>query len=229
MPLNVVCPDCGYAHRVKDQYAGRRIKCKGCDSVLQVPDALDEGFAVDDEFSEDGFRQSETEEDYGIPASVLKRRKTRKRRSNRVEPVSQPMFVNRLQLAVLVMVLIMATRYGITSFWPVVPFGTGGFLQVISILSGVASLLAYIAMIIGGIGIFQRDPRGAPLTQVAAWVKLAIAVIGMATGAIAAVQSEVLARIIIARLSTSAVFGVGIPIGIIFCIRHPSWDTPDET
>jgi hypothetical protein len=41
MPLLVKC-SCGRELRVPDEYAGRRIKCRGCDTALTVPDAAEE-------------------------------------------------------------------------------------------------------------------------------------------------------------------------------------------
>jgi hypothetical protein len=41
MSINVVC-DCGKETKVKDELAGKKIKCPGCQSVLTVPEAGDE-------------------------------------------------------------------------------------------------------------------------------------------------------------------------------------------
>lgn len=37
MPIKFECSDCGTALRVKDQFAGRKIRCPHCDTVNQVP------------------------------------------------------------------------------------------------------------------------------------------------------------------------------------------------
>src|SRR5262245_45546669 len=38
MPIQVTC-DCGRSFRVKDELAGRKVRCTGCQSVLSVPPA----------------------------------------------------------------------------------------------------------------------------------------------------------------------------------------------
>ncbi len=38
MPIRVSC-DCGRATTVKDELAGRKVRCPGCQAVLDVPDA----------------------------------------------------------------------------------------------------------------------------------------------------------------------------------------------
>ncbi|MFK7818317.1 MAG: hypothetical protein AB8G99_06345 [Planctomycetaceae bacterium] len=35
----VKCPDCDQAHRVGEQHRGKRIKCRGCEKVIAIPEA----------------------------------------------------------------------------------------------------------------------------------------------------------------------------------------------
>lgn len=46
MPIKVVCPTCGYALQIKDQYAGQRGKCKKCGGAIVVPNTGEEHFAA---------------------------------------------------------------------------------------------------------------------------------------------------------------------------------------
>ncbi|MFO0970536.1 MAG: hypothetical protein U0793_33750, partial [Gemmataceae bacterium] len=42
MPISVKCQDCGKAFKVKDEAAGKRMKCPGCGSILAIPKADEE-------------------------------------------------------------------------------------------------------------------------------------------------------------------------------------------
>ena len=37
LSIEVVCPQCGSAHRVNTRLAGRSVRCRGCDAVVAVP------------------------------------------------------------------------------------------------------------------------------------------------------------------------------------------------
>lgn len=53
MPINVCCEGCGKAYRVKDESAGKRMKCKECGAAILIPapDADDfDDEEVDEEF-----------------------------------------------------------------------------------------------------------------------------------------------------------------------------------
>lgn len=62
MPIDVRCASCDTAYRLKDEYAGRKVKCPKCASVLEVPAARPaSAFEVvedddrDDQPADDGF------------------------------------------------------------------------------------------------------------------------------------------------------------------------------
>lgn len=42
MPISVVCRNCGRQLNIKDELAGRKIRCPDCKEVLAVPDAADD-------------------------------------------------------------------------------------------------------------------------------------------------------------------------------------------
>jgi hypothetical protein len=37
MAIEVVCPSCDASHKVKDESAGKKLKCKGCQKILAIP------------------------------------------------------------------------------------------------------------------------------------------------------------------------------------------------
>ena len=45
MPIEVSCRKCGKAYRVKDERAGTKIKCKDCQTVIEVPQASEDDYA----------------------------------------------------------------------------------------------------------------------------------------------------------------------------------------
>ena len=49
MPITLVCTGCGKSYQLKDELAGRKVRCPGCQSVQVVPaDSLEE-YAVEAE------------------------------------------------------------------------------------------------------------------------------------------------------------------------------------
>lgn len=86
MAIEFECHDCGRVLRVKDEHAGRRIKCPGCSAPLRVPqddageDPFDAGY-----FDDEG----DGEDDYGFappprrPKAPTKRKKKTKVQSPR--------------------------------------------------------------------------------------------------------------------------------------------------
>src|SRR6185312_4929947 len=39
MPITLTCTSCGNAYQLKDEFAGRKLRCPGCESVQVVPEA----------------------------------------------------------------------------------------------------------------------------------------------------------------------------------------------
>jgi hypothetical protein len=77
MAINVACPSCGRQYNVKDEAAGKRFKCKDCESVVDVPAA-----GAGDDFGGDDY--GEPYDPYGgapsgdapPPAAPARRRKS---------------------------------------------------------------------------------------------------------------------------------------------------------
>lgn len=59
MPISVTCEECNKTYRVKDELAGKRIKCKECGAPISIPDPEAEEFVndSDDELMEAPRRQ----------------------------------------------------------------------------------------------------------------------------------------------------------------------------
>jgi hypothetical protein len=65
MAIQAECQQCGYKYRLKDELAGRKVKCKICRAVFKVPVKLPEGT----EFSPAGnpiFRYEERKRDFEL-------------------------------------------------------------------------------------------------------------------------------------------------------------------
>ena len=57
MPITLVCTGCGKSYQLKDELAGRKVRCPGCQSVQVVPaDSLEE-YSVEAEAGDDAPRQ----------------------------------------------------------------------------------------------------------------------------------------------------------------------------
>ncbi len=48
MPISVSCPNCQRAFRLRDELAGRKMRCPECESVVEIPDVEDVVFEDDD-------------------------------------------------------------------------------------------------------------------------------------------------------------------------------------
>jgi predicted Zn finger-like uncharacterized protein len=68
MAIEVTCPGCGKDYRVKDERAGLKIRCKECQSTIQVP-GLDE----------DDYGEQEAAWDEPAPERIPSKSRTQKR------------------------------------------------------------------------------------------------------------------------------------------------------
>ncbi|QEH32183.1 hypothetical protein OJF2_06520 [Aquisphaera giovannonii] len=55
MPISLVCSTCGRSYQLKDEYAGRKVRCPGCQEVQVVPAAPDGDEAHDAWQADDGL------------------------------------------------------------------------------------------------------------------------------------------------------------------------------
>ncbi|MEZ5939982.1 MAG: hypothetical protein R3C18_01235 [Planctomycetaceae bacterium] len=79
MTIQVSCPDCGMAYEVPDDKAGKKFRCKQCETIVSIPDTDPppvRGGGWDD--GDDGYG-----DDSGIPNPVSRRRSGSSRSSSR--------------------------------------------------------------------------------------------------------------------------------------------------
>ncbi len=55
MPIDLTCGTCGEQFQLKDEFAGRKVKCRSCQSVLEVPDANLVDLEVETQIVERGY------------------------------------------------------------------------------------------------------------------------------------------------------------------------------
>ena len=53
MPITLVCTGCGKSYQLKDELAGRKVRCPGCQSVQVVPDDSGEDYAMEAEVGDE--------------------------------------------------------------------------------------------------------------------------------------------------------------------------------
>ncbi len=57
MTISFSCPECGRKYDLKDEFAGKKIKCRGCEAAIRVPDSDDDAEEPDD-VDDDAFEGS---------------------------------------------------------------------------------------------------------------------------------------------------------------------------
>lgn len=223
LPIEFACDDCGKQYRVRDDLVGRKIRCKECGAPLLVQG--DDPEVLFDEIDEDEL----------ISASMpARRRKKSKKRSPQTGASGGKgvTFVNNLQLTALVLIAVMAIRGFGGVFLAAGMLGGGlwsdGVFSFLLAMTGIATFLAQVAIVIGGIGIFQREDYGAPLAEKGAWVLIAISLLALPGAFLTMGKLESLGiPAIIMQTVVSAVFSMAIPAALIYCLRHRDWDVPD--
>lgn len=82
MPIKVSCKDCGESFQVKDELAGRRVKCRVCSVPVRVPDEVDPEASSDE-----------------LPVSKHKARLSRGKKSS-VDPAAMTTLMIRVGIGV---------------------------------------------------------------------------------------------------------------------------------
>jgi predicted Zn finger-like uncharacterized protein len=79
MPLDVKCPGCSAAFKVKDEHAGKKMKCPKCAKIVPIPakdeDVIEEVEVVDDDASKEEAPAAlfDFDEQFGQPAGKKKK------------------------------------------------------------------------------------------------------------------------------------------------------------
>ena len=220
MPIEFACDECDKQYRVRDDLAGRKIRCKECGTGLQIPSDEEPLF---DEIDEDELISD------AMPARRKPKKKKRKP-SQQSGIQTNVTFVNKLQLTALVLIAVMVFQaFGSLYFAAALFAGAfGGIGHAFIAIGAIASFLAKVALLIGGIGILQKEAYGAPLAEKGAWALIVIALISIpgAMLTMSKFESATLAPYI-TRSIISAILSMALPGALIYCIRHPDWDVPD--
>ncbi len=70
MPISASCPQCGKTYQVKDDFAGKKFRCKACQGVVSVPASQAASGDPWDQLDLGSFQDQEAgaEDDFGAPA-----------------------------------------------------------------------------------------------------------------------------------------------------------------
>jgi len=88
MAIQVSCAECGKDFRVKDELAGRRFRCSGCQATISIPDAKTENDPWDLGNEDYGEAIPDPKEEESRPAPKKKKKTSRKSRSSGGMPAS---------------------------------------------------------------------------------------------------------------------------------------------
>lgn len=81
MPISADCPQCGKTYRVKDDFAGKKFRCKACQGVVTVPAAAAPSGDPWDNLDLGEFQGQDAYGDEFEAPAAPRRRKTGKRKS----------------------------------------------------------------------------------------------------------------------------------------------------
>lgn len=199
------CLDCGRVHNVRTEFIGKRIKCKGCGQSAFVPDPMD------------------AEDAEPLPPRVRGRKKKRKRRRDpdaltaAYEGATNEF--GTLKIIVLVLIAVVTLRFAAGALYFNLLFRFGIAVGVTTLLSWIA----HIALAIGGVGIFQKEPWADNVTQAGAWGL--ILTVGLSIGLAASdffSNPESLATL--PGLLMAGAIGCAIPGVIIYCMYQREWN-----
>ncbi|MFN0197194.1 MAG: MJ0042-type zinc finger domain-containing protein [Planctomycetaceae bacterium] len=90
MPITVSCPECAQTYRLKDELAGKKVRCKGCETIIPIPQAsseiedynFDDDLDFDDEQNEREARRRRAVRNQSHTKTATKKKKKKRRSSN---------------------------------------------------------------------------------------------------------------------------------------------------
>lgn len=140
MPIQLECDACGRRVKVKEEYAGKRIRCPACEEPIRVPQGGDD-FDVD--FEEDEFEERPAAKSRGQRSAPVKQRA-------KPEPKSEKGWFRRNWHWVAVSVMLLV------SFWPEVGMVIAGLIAALGLF---LALIGGLVMVIIPFGkLFLGDP-----------------------------------------------------------------------
>lgn len=157
MAIEVICPSCDQVHKVKDDAAGKKLRCKGCQEVIPIPAAaaVEEADPWDTgEMEEPAPRQAPRQAPRKSKAKAAKPERARARSSDGMPiPIMMSIGINGLFIALNVLGIVMNAMNGGT-------VGAGGSLirlgVDVSIIRGLlnrSNRIRWNAIILDGVGL----------------------------------------------------------------------------
>lgn len=89
MPITAGCPQCGKTYRVKDDFGGKKFRCKACQGVVSVPEPQEPSGDPWDDLDIDSFQDQgaadshEAEYEFETPPAPRRKARTKKSRRRR--------------------------------------------------------------------------------------------------------------------------------------------------
>lgn len=82
MSIDVLCPTCDKSYKVKDEAAGKKLRCKACQTLIPIPEAVEEADPWDavDEQSQEPW---DDEEEEAAPPPVVRAGKKKPAKASR--------------------------------------------------------------------------------------------------------------------------------------------------
>lgn len=130
MPLQVQCASCQRLFKVKEEYAGRRVKCPGCQSGVSVPAAA----------------APEDDDLFGDAAGPVRQPRPKSKSRDTGPRNRSPWYVQQWQWLVVAGMLLLA-------LWPTVGIFIAGFVALVGMLIAlVCGLIPFFRILIGAPG-----------------------------------------------------------------------------
>lgn len=158
MAINASCPQCGKTYQVKDDFAGKKFRCKACEGVVSVPAAKAASGDPWDNLDLDSFQDHDPYGDGGTePPVAPRRRSSGGKKKTRSRSGGMPVTVI---VALSAIGLLMAFNvFGIVSqlIQGAIPGSCGSFIRLLVEIAVMAGLIKrsaaarWVAIILSGI------------------------------------------------------------------------------
>lgn len=104
MPIQVTCEKCATDYRLPEKAAGKRIRCKSCQSVITVPSATNDDFLTD--LALEDFRDGAPP-----PQPAKPRKKKKKKRKRKWEPNLPAWAENNARVRIRLLMLLVTSPF----------------------------------------------------------------------------------------------------------------------
>lgn len=246
--MRITC-QCGKSMRAKRELAGKRVKCPACGGVVQVPAPQAAADPPQEQASPGGIDlQSLTAMEHDAGALPQEDRSTlpplpdasqqaggqtltsvsyQGRREKKKSGGGLKLDGNTLRIVVLVLIAVDVLQAGIWTFPSLLSVSKVAVL--VKSLGGwlvLGSMMAHIGLLVAGVAILCGKEFGKDIATYSAGFFFALASINLVTtlaGIGSLIQFFGATRVII-LIVRSLLMGLALPVGILMCLHHPSWD-----